>query len=379
MSKTSPSFFSTRQFRYLVSGSFILGINLIVAKIVFSFSEFSETTVGRNLGNLIATEIPILISFPIHKFYTWKEKFDNLFTEFIRYHAVLLSGLILRLFIFLIFDSLGFSFYFSTISGIMVIVLWNFLGFDRYVFTQKQTLSENSVVYADGGAGVEVLETVEEAATYNDYLTSKIIPFLGSRNLEIGAGTGTIANLIFEKGYNVLLSDLSDYNVLRLKLRFSDIPKFLGVEQDFLSIDPQNWDAIYSSNVLEHVPDDWTLIQHGLRILKSGGWFVAVVPATKILYSEFDKKIGHYRRYGWADRKRIESLLVSEFPESKLELWRPFNIVGAIGWFVKMRIFRASNIKVSDALIMDSIIPFLKPLDYIPFGFGQTIIFAIRK
>ncbi|EPG65528.1 GtrA-like protein [Leptospira wolffii serovar Khorat str. Khorat-H2] len=372
--------FSVRQFRYIIAGLIVFGINLLAAHIVFSYPSVNATSLGRNIGNLIATEIPIIVSYPIHKFFTWRESFEGFFSKFLRYHLVLFSGIILRITAFLILDAFEFSFYVSTIVGILIVIVWNFLGFDRFVFVNKQVLVGNTVVYSEGGTGVEILETVEEARTYNEYLASKITPFLGEKNLEIGAGTGTIANLVFENGYHSFLTELSDYNAQRLRSRFRAEPLFLGVEQDFFGLKEKNhWDCVYSSNVLEHVQDDWLFIKHGLEIVKQEGWFVAIVPATKILYSEFDKRIGHYRRYGWSDKKRIVSLLKKEFPKATLKIWKPFNPVGALGWFIRMRLFRATKIKLSDAMIMDSLIPFLKPFDYLPLPVGQAIFLAIRK
>lgn len=373
-------FFSVRQFRYIFAGLIVFGINLLAAQIVFSYPSINASSLGRNIGNLIATEIPIIISYPIHKFFTWRESFDGFFSKFFRYHLVLFSGIVLRIVAFLILDALGFSFYISTITGILIVIVWNFLGFDRFVFVNKQALVGNTIVYGEGGTGVEILETVEEARTYNEYLTSKIIPFLGEKNLEIGAGTGTIANLVFENEYKSFLTELSDYNAQRLRSRFRTEPYFLGVEQDFFAVNQRDhWDCVYSSNVLEHVPDDWPFIKHGLEIIRPGGWFVAILPATKLLYSEFDKKIGHFRRYGWSDKKRIQSLIEKEFPTAKLQTWKPFNPVGALGWFIRMRLFRANKIRLSDAMIMDSLIPFLKPFDYLPLPVGQAVFVAIQK
>ena len=59
--------------------------------------------------------------------------------------------------------------------------------------------------------------------------------------------------------------------------------------------------VIYTLNVLEHIEDD----AQSLKILHSKlapeGKIFIYVPAFMLLYSDFDKKIGHFRRYVKAD------------------------------------------------------------------------------
>jgi hypothetical protein len=60
-------------------------------------------------------------------------------------------------------------------------------------------------------------------------------------------------------------------------------------------------DAIYLIDVLEHIEDDSALLDRFYDKLKTGGRLFIYVPARSELYSAFDEKIGHYRRYTLAD------------------------------------------------------------------------------
>ena len=50
-------------------------------------------------------------------------------------------------------------------------------------------------------------------------------------------------------------------------------------------------------NVLEHIEDDTKEINEAFQKLNPGGFLIILVPAHNNLYSEFDKAIGHFRRY----------------------------------------------------------------------------------
>jgi hypothetical protein len=49
--------------------------------------------------------------------------------------------------------------------------------------------------------------------------------------------------------------------------------------------------------VLEHIEDDVSILKMMFKKLKSGGRIYIFVPAFLCLYSSFDKKVGHLRRY----------------------------------------------------------------------------------
>ncbi|OLA93806.1 MAG: hypothetical protein BHW64_06025 [Candidatus Melainabacteria bacterium LEY3_CP_29_8] len=75
------------------------------------------------------------------------------------------------------------------------------------------------------------------------------------------------------------------------------------------------YDLIYSFNVLEHIEHDYEILvdikqklaKNG-RLLAKNGRLLLYVPAFNILYSKFDKKLEHKRRYSKKDLcKKIEN------------------------------------------------------------------------
>ncbi|MDH5654926.1 MAG: methyltransferase [Spirochaetia bacterium] len=371
--------FAGKHYRYIISGLIIFFLNLLIAKFVFSFSIFTESILMLNLGNILATETAFLISFPIHKFFTWLEGIEDFFVKLLKFHVVSVVSFLIRYLIFFILTLAGLDWLPSTLMSMLMIILINFIGFDRYVFRKKENALPNSDAYAENGGGTEILETIEEAKNYNTWLCEKIEDYLGMKNIELGAGTGTLSEILSEK-YELELFEVSGLNLVKLKKRFSKNKNIKGIYGDILKHHKfEIYDCIYSSNVLEHIENDDAVVEHSLRLLKKGGFFVALVPAMPILYSKVDSKLGHFRRYSRKDKKRFLNLEMLKTGNAELLRFSYFNPVGALGWFIKMKILKSDTIRASDAMIMNLLIPYISILDYLPLPFGQSILIVIQK
>ena len=63
-------------------------------------------------------------------------------------------------------------------------------------------------------------------------------------------------------------------------------------------------DAIVLLNVLEHIDDDQTALNHCCRMLKPGGLVVIEVPAGPDLFDDYDRELMHFRRYSSGELER---------------------------------------------------------------------------
>jgi hypothetical protein len=113
----------------------------------------------------------------------------------------------------------------------------------------------------------------------------------GSKILEFGAGTGTLA-LIFQDRYKVKVDCVEIDPTLKNFLQRRDLKTF----SDLKDIEGK-YSSIYSSNVLEHIENDEESINQLVEKLEIGGNLAIYVPAFPILYSELDRRVGHVRRY----------------------------------------------------------------------------------
>jgi SAM-dependent methyltransferase len=171
---------------------------------------------------------------------------------------------------------------------------------------RKQT--ENQKSYS----GVRELAEFDSALiNYNTYLVGKFINLSkfsqGKSVLDFGAGLGSLADLWFlHTGLKPDCIEIDDVCQRELKV------KNYTVHTDLTSLSTK-YDVVYSSNVLEHIEEDFKAIGEVKSVLKKDGLIVVYVPAMNLLFSDLDRKVGHYRRYSRAD-------LVSKFENNDFEV-----------------------------------------------------------
>jgi SAM-dependent methyltransferase len=150
--------------------------------------------------------------------------------------------------------------------------------------------------------GTDVLEVMSEARNYNAFLGSLIDAQINSEDkvIDFGAGSGTFAIPLVRRGVDIICVEPDAR--LRENLMRANARAVAALDE----IEPCSADVIYSLNVLEHIEDDRKTLQTLVEKLKVGGRLVLYVPAFPILYSAFDRRIGHFRRYR---RSPLQSLL----------------------------------------------------------------------
>jgi predicted SAM-dependent methyltransferase len=136
-------------------------------------------------------------------------------------------------------------------------------------------------------------------------------------------------------------------------------------------------DQIYSINVLEHIEDDFSILKEFHRVLGDSGKLYLYLPAFPILYSRFDKKIGHFRRYKKDD-------LLKNLEEAGFQV-KNICYRDSMGFFVAL-IFkiltRSDTVSKKSVAIYDKLIfPFSKLFDPIlGMFFGKNIeAIAVKK
>jgi SAM-dependent methyltransferase len=97
-------------------------------------------------------------------------------------------------------------------------------------------------------------------------------------------------------------------------------------------IEGRSFDSVVLVNVLEHIEDDAAALRDILTGLRPGGTVVLFVPAFQALYSEFDRLVGHYRRYRKGELAALVRGAGFEVVES-----RYVNCIGALAWWVVAR------------------------------------------
>jgi SAM-dependent methyltransferase len=140
---------------------------------------------------------------------------------------------------------------------------------------------------------------------YLDILTSLVPP--GSRILDYGCGIGSDGLMLLEAGYKIEFADFNNpsttYLKWRLKQRSIDAPV-----HDIESHVPGGFDAAFSFDVIEHVPDPYAFLhemESRARLVEVN--FLEFDPNEQELHHELP--IGRLLRYAASHRMRIYRVL----------------------------------------------------------------------
>jgi SAM-dependent methyltransferase len=221
-----------------------------------------------------------------------------------------------------------------------------------------------------------VLTEIEAGGNYTAWIVDRARPYLRGRVLDAGAGTGTFTETVARVADEVVALEPDPRFVDVLRDRFADDPRVHVVhgETESLSAEVGEFDAIVCFNVLEHVHDD----EHALRVfydrLRVGGALLLLVPAHPSLVAPFDRAVGHVRRY--SRRQLARSLDDAGFV---VEALRHVNPVGALGWFVRMRLLRQREWPTTSFRVFDRLVPLLRPLDALHLPFGLSLWAVARR
>ena len=113
---------------------------------------------------------------------------------------------------------------------------------------------------------------------------------------EVGCGDGDFLLFFEDYGIPILGVDISKESVDIAKSKITK-PHVRAEVRDIVDL-KDKFDIVFALNVLEHTVDDDACVKNLARLAKK---LVVTVPAHQMLYSTFDKNVGHVRRYGKKD------------------------------------------------------------------------------
>jgi SAM-dependent methyltransferase len=221
-----------------------------------------------------------------------------------------------------------------------------------------------------------VLESLDSARNYVAWINQLAEPHLGDEVLEIGAGHGTMTAMLTGRP-RLVVSDPSSRCVRILEERYGQIPGVEVLEADVsLAAGTGPYESILMVNVLEHIEDESSALKQLAGALKPGGRLVLWVPAFQALYSDFDQRIGHYRRYRLKDLRRLLADVDLEVSEL-----RYVNAVGALGWFLVARLLGRSPTVDGQLKIFDrGLVPILRRVEaVVRVPVGQSVFCVGRR
>jgi len=220
------------------------------------------------------------------------------------------------------------------------------------------------------------LEAMSFAKNYHRWILSHFIPYLGNSAAEVGAGTGNFSKLLLQTNISRLVAFEPSENM------FSLLKKNLGKDMRAKAIndffDKENTDERFDSviyvNVLEHIEDDKSELLKARELINPNGHILIFVPALPFLYSNFDKQVGHFRRYM---RKELAKLIQkSGFSVVKA---RYFDSIGIIPWYINFVLLKNKINKSSVSLYDKFVVPIMRIIESTAPPIGKNVLLIARK
>ena len=169
---------------------------------------------------------------------------------------------------------------------------------------------------------------------YNEWLRSLVAPIAIGRVLEVGAGVGTFTAALLQTAGSVVAVEPSPRGAAALHELAHDDERVTVVHGLSPAAAPHGlFDAAVMLNVLEHIEHDVAVLGELREMIKPGGHVAVFSPAFELLMSDFDRSIGHVRRYTKRD-------LSDRFVQAGFEVTeaRYVNMAGFFAWFLVVRL-----------------------------------------
>jgi SAM-dependent methyltransferase len=212
---------------------------------------------------------------------------------------------------------------------------------------------------------------------YRRYQYELVAPHCGRSILEVGAGLGEFAEQ-FDDLDRLVVTDVDPTAVAAMARRFAGRPQVevrlleLGKPPDL----EQPVASVVAINVLEHIDDDTDALRALATVVEVGGSLVLWVPGYQQLYGEFDRRVGHIRRYTPSSLARVVRRAGLD-----VELVKPVNLLGGVAWWLTVRRGGVSSPNPTLVALFDRfVVPVSKALErVVRVPFGQSVLCVARK
>lgn len=180
--------------------------------------------------------------------------------------------------------------------------------------------------------GHATLESMAVSPAVSRWQLGSMAPYLGSRVLEAGAGTGNLTRHLLEKERLVAV-DIDTFYTRALERQWGHLTNVLVVEGDledprlYEDLVAERFDSVLCVNVLEHLDHPDRALMGFARVLRTGGRAAILVPAHQWLFSDVDRAIEHRQRFEQAQLRHL--LEASGFEVARITT---FNRFGVAGW-----------------------------------------------
>jgi SAM-dependent methyltransferase len=207
---------------------------------------------------------------------------------------------------------------------------------------------------------------------YNEWLRALVEPASHGKVLELGAGTGTFTLALLKTATHVVAVEPSaraSASLAESTRHETRVTAVHGYASDATELAP--FDGAVLSNVLEHIDDDEATLKELGQLVRPGGLVAVFSPAFSLLMSDFDRSIGHVRRYRKKD-------LCERFRRAGFEIDTAHyvNMPGFFAWLIVTRLFKKRPTHSALSRLYDrSVVPCARWIESrVKPPFGQSVL-----
>ena len=217
------------------------------------------------------------------------------------------------------------------------------------------------------------LDHFDSAFNFRKYQISLIKEFIKGKFLEVGAGKGGL--IPFYKKFTRDITIIEPEKKLFKILRNNRNNKNIKIKNQAIKDIKGKYDTIIYYDVLEHIKDDLNELKNAKKKLKKNAYLIFSVPAYQTLYSDFDKSVGHYKRYNKDDFIKLEKKV-----GLKIEKLVYYDSLGLFFLILnKLFSLKQTNLK-KKIFLWNLFIPISKLVDLLTFNrFGKSLLCVFRK
>jgi len=233
---------------------------------------------------------------------------------------------------------------------------------------------------ADAALLEDNLLLFDRAQRWKAYFRARIEPCLRGRVLEVGAGIGANAAALLTPDVEHWLCLEPDPRLaarIRGRLAANSLARrcrvLVGTLQSLRAA--PHFDVVIYLDVLEHIEDDRGELLRAAERLAPGGHLAVLSPAYPALYTEYDAKIGHHRRY---TRASLRAVAPQSLREERLE---NLDCIGALASLANRLLLRQGEMGARQLQLWDrAMVPVSRVVDpLLGRAVGRSVLGIWRK
>jgi SAM-dependent methyltransferase len=200
------------------------------------------------------------------------------------------------------------------------------------------------------------LDLFARATHWKRYVAQCLRPYIGRSVLEVGAGFGGSTRWLCRGSHErwlCLEPDPALAERLDMSVAAGDLPSCCVAQIGALESIPDAsvFESVLYLDVLEHIGADAAELMRAATYLSPGGYLVVLAPAHPLLYSDFDRAVGHHRRY---TRRRLANLTPRELELVRLDYLDSVGLIASLGnrFLLRKRLPGALELAAWDKLMV---------------------------